>query len=315
MDELSDNLNNSRIGCNLCGLLINHMLYADDIILISPSLAVLQMLVDICAHYASRYNIVFNVTKSECIAFPCEKSELDNLSAIVLNNCELKWKSSVRHLGHVLNTDLKDDSDIRSKCIDFIIKANHIISVFKFASKPIMVKLLKVHCTSFYGAVTWNLNNINISDCNVKYKNAIRRIFSLPRHSRSAIVLKLGDSLSVEAMVHRRFIKFFINECLSDNKILNHMSKFCTYNSRTITGMNLIFLHRTYKLSLFNLSKLDVSKMQNIISDDFLSENAPNENQFNTLIELLDVRENNINVENFTNEEIDELIYEVSTMR
>ena len=39
VDELSEELNKCNVGCNLNGLLINHIMYADDLVLISPSSA------------------------------------------------------------------------------------------------------------------------------------------------------------------------------------------------------------------------------------------------------------------------------------
>ena len=39
VDELSEELNKCNVGCNLNGHLINHIMYADDLVLISPSSA------------------------------------------------------------------------------------------------------------------------------------------------------------------------------------------------------------------------------------------------------------------------------------
>ena len=46
LDELSEELNKCNVGCNLNGLLINHIMYADDLVLISPSSAGLSQLMD-----------------------------------------------------------------------------------------------------------------------------------------------------------------------------------------------------------------------------------------------------------------------------
>ena len=40
VDELSEELNTCNVGCNLNGHLINHIMYADDLVLISQSSAV-----------------------------------------------------------------------------------------------------------------------------------------------------------------------------------------------------------------------------------------------------------------------------------
>ena len=49
VDELSDCLNKSGIGGSMNGTVISHMLYADDICIISLSSAGLQQLLNICS--------------------------------------------------------------------------------------------------------------------------------------------------------------------------------------------------------------------------------------------------------------------------
>ena len=52
VDELSDWLNKSGIGGSMNGTIIYHMLYADDICIISFSSAGLQQLLNICRGYS-----------------------------------------------------------------------------------------------------------------------------------------------------------------------------------------------------------------------------------------------------------------------
>ena len=46
MDELSTKLSNMKIGFTIGNKLINHIFYADDILIISPSVKSLQILID-----------------------------------------------------------------------------------------------------------------------------------------------------------------------------------------------------------------------------------------------------------------------------
>ena len=49
MDDLSVNLNKLQIGCLYAGTIMNHMMYADDLCVFSPSVAGLRKLTDCCA--------------------------------------------------------------------------------------------------------------------------------------------------------------------------------------------------------------------------------------------------------------------------
>ena len=60
MDCLSESLSNTQTGCNVGGVMINHLMYADDMVIISPSAKGLQRLVDICAVYGQIHDILFN---------------------------------------------------------------------------------------------------------------------------------------------------------------------------------------------------------------------------------------------------------------
>ena len=70
MDCLSESLCNTQTGCNVGGVMINHLMYADDMVIISPSAKGLQRLVDICAVYGQIHDILFNQDKTVCMYMP-----------------------------------------------------------------------------------------------------------------------------------------------------------------------------------------------------------------------------------------------------
>ena len=51
MDCLSESLCNTQTGSNVGGVMINHLRYADHLVIISPSVKGLQRLLDICDVY------------------------------------------------------------------------------------------------------------------------------------------------------------------------------------------------------------------------------------------------------------------------
>ena len=69
IDGLSDILNNSTIRGLIGGIRVNHMLYADDLCIISLSSAGLQQLLVQFDDYCRKHSITFNVSKSICMFF------------------------------------------------------------------------------------------------------------------------------------------------------------------------------------------------------------------------------------------------------
>ena len=64
MDNLSTQLKSQQIGCSTGDVVVNHMLYADDIALFSTSAKGLQKLLDMCFTYGCSHDIQFNPSKS-----------------------------------------------------------------------------------------------------------------------------------------------------------------------------------------------------------------------------------------------------------
>ena len=63
MDELSKRLNNLEVGCQTGDMKLNHVMYADDLILLSPSTEDLQKLINTCGDYGIDHDIIYNVKK------------------------------------------------------------------------------------------------------------------------------------------------------------------------------------------------------------------------------------------------------------
>jgi hypothetical protein len=69
MDELGCNLNQSYIGCSMNGMMINHLMYADDTCIIAHSPTALQELLDICAEFAvSNVIVLMRKRQSVCVS-------------------------------------------------------------------------------------------------------------------------------------------------------------------------------------------------------------------------------------------------------
>ena len=64
MDDLSKTLNKCDTGCINGGILINHLMYADDLVIFSPYRAGLQQFLRICSEFGAENDVKYNPTKS-----------------------------------------------------------------------------------------------------------------------------------------------------------------------------------------------------------------------------------------------------------
>ena len=63
-DDLNHHLQATGVGCYVGGLLVNSLSYADDMVLLAPTITALQTLLEVCRAYAGPHDIVYNSTKT-----------------------------------------------------------------------------------------------------------------------------------------------------------------------------------------------------------------------------------------------------------
>ena len=88
----------SGLGCYLNMTCFSILLYADDIVLLAPSVHSLQLLLHTCEDELSSLDMRLNIKKSVCIRIgPRYKADCCNL--VTRDNCELLWCNNIRYLG------------------------------------------------------------------------------------------------------------------------------------------------------------------------------------------------------------------------
>ena len=71
IDDLSLILRGSYYGCHINGECFNHIIYADDTVLVSSSPTALQALLDKVTSYFIEHKLVVNMKKTKCmVVFP-----------------------------------------------------------------------------------------------------------------------------------------------------------------------------------------------------------------------------------------------------
>jgi len=67
--DLITKLTNTGLGCNIRGAIINVLCYADDMVLLAPSWAALQKLLNVLEAESLCINMSFNTKKTVCVVF------------------------------------------------------------------------------------------------------------------------------------------------------------------------------------------------------------------------------------------------------
>ena len=204
MDDLSYKLKEKYAGCKIANMIINHLFYADDLVLMCPSHRGLQELLDICEKYASENDIIFNTKKSVVLI---RRSKI--LVNAVIQPFELCGENlieveEVKYLGHYITADGKDEKDMNRACRQLYAQGNSLIRKFHMCTERVKVKLFITYCSQFYCAQVWCFNNNDkyYKKLNVAYNNVFRYFLRLPRDEQ-------GRPCSASGMFVSRKVKSF----------------------------------------------------------------------------------------------------------
>ena len=187
MDDLSKQLNACNTGCMLGDNLVNNLMYADDLVVLSPSSAGLQQLLNICTVYGIENDIMYNASKS--VVLICRTKEDEGqifpdfkLSFNVLNVC-----SKVNYLGHFITEHMTDDEDIRRQCRKMYAQANILARKFSMCSEAVKITLFRAYCTPLYTAHLWSrYKRASFQKLQVAYNDAMRILLKRPRWSSAS---------------------------------------------------------------------------------------------------------------------------------
>lgn len=183
IDALIGELSRTHVGCHVNRVCFNNISYADDMVLLSPSVGGLRILLDICESYAKEHGLKYYVLKSEYMVFMAGSKCPSYVPPILLNGQQVKRVHMFKYLGHLLTDDLRDDADIERERRALAIRANMIARRFSRCAVRVKLTLFRAYCTSLYTCSLWckyTLRSLNAM--RIQYNDAFRVLLRLPRY-------------------------------------------------------------------------------------------------------------------------------------
>ena len=124
---------------------INHLMYADDIVLVAPSAKGMQRLIDVAYNYGCQYDIIFNSSKSQMMVFDTRK--IGHTVDFSIGSSTMNETTSYRYLGHIITNNLSDEADIEEKVRSLYVRCNSLLRKFYFCSDKVKNKLFSCYCS------------------------------------------------------------------------------------------------------------------------------------------------------------------------
>ena len=237
MDDLSQKLNKVTAGCFIGNKCLNHIMFADDICVFSPSLLGVQDLLNVCFEYAKSHHITFNHNKSYGMTIAPKSFSLSSSPRVMLGNSSINFTKQVKYLGVIINDDLNDNDDILRQTRSLYCTANKLKSRFNKCSIEVKNYLFKHYCLSFYSSHLWcEYRCISLNRLRVAYNDSYRILHNLPRSFSARTHQVQANILTFDAILRKHVFSFISRYACNQKMLLYHLSCYL------MSGINLNIL-------------------------------------------------------------------------
>ena len=204
---------------------------------------------------------------------------------------------------------MNTDQDLLVKKAVFIDKVHSLKQEFGYASPRIICELVRIHATSFYGSMLWQLNSHEHLKLVRSWNTAIKIIWNLPYQTHTTFVEPLTNCPHLQAMLHSRYVGFSKSLYLSKKNHVRLLFSAIHNDVSSLTGSNINFLKSKYNVN----SLEELTDAKNIIEKEKFKEMAPEDTwKIQVLEELINFRDEHEETE-LTKEEVNELLTFVTT--
>ena len=256
IDELLIELKQKGIGCHVGHYFCGAFGYADDIILLCPSITGLKEMNKTCESYAKEHKIAFNGSKSKLLVF----GEKNTIPCIIVNGKEVEKCTKAYYLGILLDTKDKCGA-VEDGITNFNVSYNRFISKFKTCRVSVKNKLFGQYCCSYYGSQLWPLWNKRFDNVCTQWRKAIRNVWNLPYRAHSNMLPIIADTYPLEYALESRFIKFLKSVMNSENELVAYMANRLKNNCNSTLGHNLRHLITKYDMTVDDFSSMHIGKI------------------------------------------------------
>ena len=156
--QILSKLVSTRLGCNIGGIVINALAYADDVGLLAPAWRAIQRLLDILFDESSSIDMQCNVDKTVCMVFPPKNRIMHiatNFPTLNVGRLDIQFVSAFKYLGHIINAKIDDDDDIQREIRNLFMRTNILARKFRLCSVSVKILLFKSFCICFYDVSLW----------------------------------------------------------------------------------------------------------------------------------------------------------------
>ena len=238
---------------------------------------------------------------AKCIAFLKKRRVLP---ALQLCGTDLPWVASGKHLGVNLDDKMNGmKNDMRIKRAQYITKNNDLCQEFSFCHPLAKFHLNQVYNSSFTGSPIWDLFSRESEMIEKSWNTSFRIMFDLPLSTHRFFVEPVSEKDHIQKILLKRFLGFLSQVQKSPKQLPRVLLNLVKHDARSTTGSNL-------RNIMLLTGKNNIEEVKEADLDDMVYVPVTNEDlwKIKFVKELINVREGFLHVENFEDDERNEVL-------
>ena len=309
-NDLFKHLREKKSGCWINGEYMGILGYSDDNLLIAPSRSSLQNMLMVCEDYAKEHNLKFSTDKdpvkckTKCLKYLHKDRFVKPLD---LCGNPLPWVDGAKHLGNYIENKIDGlKKDMKIKRAGYIDKNNDILQEFSFCHPKTKFRLNMIYNSHFSGSCLWDLFCKESEMIEKSWNTSIRLMFDLPLETHTWFIEPVSESPHIKSVLIKRFLTFVKALQSSSKFILRNLFNLISKDVRSTTGSNLRkILLLVNKDDVMNLQPADSTLIQ------YRKENEMNTWKIKMVKEIVEVRNETLNVENLNEDELEAILHQL----
>ena len=299
MNRLQDN----GYGCWIGDYFYGAISYADDLCILSPTIAGLQEMLNVCTNYGKEYDVMFNPKKTQCLKFSKNSSKDTNIY-VKLSDQQLSWVNSFKYLGNWVSNTLSEDIEIDRKLGVFFGNVNNLKTTFRNIGRKNIFILFNSYCCHLYGSQAWRLRDKNISRMYTAWNKAVRHLSDIPYNTHTRFLPYIVDTLNIKEQIYIRSAKMIKSMLVSKYNSVRFLARSNVNNKLTIIGENWEIINCYVELNQ------SVNSAKAVLYDRF---NKMFTVECHVLLELIDIIDGDKTVDGFSNHDITDILCDLCT--
>ena len=201
---------------------MNHLSYADDMVLMSPSVKGLQLLLNICGSYALNHDIIYSTDKSYCMICWPKHILYKFIPRFYLQDDLLEFVTVYKYLGVLINNRMSDDDELRARMRGIYSTGNMVIRKFGKCSLNCKILMFKTFLSQLYACSLWSSYKVaSYYRVKVAHNDVFRTLINVPRYESASTQFVAHGVPNLDVVLRRSYFSLMSRVLKSTNTIVS----------------------------------------------------------------------------------------------